>query len=95
MPGSVLGIDDRHVARQRADVLEAIEAISLVPLDATVLDRASVPMPTLLGSLDAIHLASALLVRDQLPGLAFATHDRDLGTAALSVGFDVQGLGGD
>jgi len=90
-----LRLDDRQVAQQRADVLEAIEALSLVPLDGAVLQRASEPMPTLLGSLDAIHLASALLVRDQLPGLAFATHDHELGTAALSVGFAVHGLGSD
>ena len=87
-----LGLDDRHIAQQRADVLEAIQAFTLVPLGAAVLDRAAEPMPTILGSLDAIHLASALLVRDQLPGLTFATHDHELGVAALSVGFAVHGL---
>lgn len=87
-----LGLDDRHVAQRRADLLEAIDSFTLVPLGATVLDRASEPMPTLLGSLDAIHLASALLVRDQLPGLTFATHDVGLGTAALAVGFKVHGM---
>ena len=87
-----LGLDDRQVARRRADVLEAIESFTLVPLDAAVLDRASAPLPTQLGSLDAIHLASALLARDQLATLTFATHDLALGTAAVAVGFQVQGV---
>ena len=57
-----------------------------------MLGRAADPFPTTLGSLDAIHLASALLVRDELEGLAFATHDDELGTAARATGFEVYGL---
>jgi len=45
-----------------------------------------------IGSLDAIHLASALLVRPELDQLSFATHDRELGLAARSVGFQVSGV---
>jgi hypothetical protein len=33
----------------------------LVDLDTTVLERAAQPMPTELGTLDAIHLATAVL----------------------------------
>lgn len=87
-----LGLDDQLVARQRADVMEAIEAFTLVTLDRTVLDRAAEPFPTLLGSLDAIHLASALLAREEMDELTFATHDLALGTAARATGFQVQGV---
>ena len=87
-----LGVDDRRIAKYRADVLEAIDAFSLVTLDSVVLERASEPFPTALGSLDAIHLASALLIRDDFDGLAFATHDDGLGTAALATGFQVHGV---
>ncbi len=31
-------------------------------------------------------------VRDQLPGLAFMTHDQELGTAAIAGGFVVHGV---
>ena len=86
-----LGLDDRQVANYRADVLEAIEAFSLVALDSVVLERASEPFPTGLGSLDAIHLASALLARDSVDGLVFATHDDELSTAARAIGFPVHG----
>jgi predicted nucleic acid-binding protein len=87
-----LGLDDRQIANYRADVLEAIDAFSLVALDSVVLERAAEPFPTALGSLDAIHLASALLARDSLDGLAFATHDDELGTAARATGFAVHGV---
>jgi uncharacterized protein len=87
-----LGLEDRQIAGYRADVLEAIDAFSLVALDAVVLERAAEPFPTALGSLDAIHLASALLARDSLDGLLFATHDDELGTAALATGFEVHGV---
>jgi predicted nucleic acid-binding protein len=89
-----LGIDDRQIAHYRADVLEAIDAFSLVALDSVVLERAAEPFPTALGSLDAIHLASALLTRENLDGLVFATHDEELGTAARAIGFAVHGVSG-
>jgi predicted nucleic acid-binding protein len=87
-----LGQEDRRVARYRADVLEAVEAFSLVALDGHVLARASEPFPTLVGSLDAIHLASALLMRDEVDDLAFATHDEELAVAAQATGFAVHGV---
>jgi len=87
-----LGLDDRRVARHRADALEAIDTMTLVPLGSTVLERAASPLPTLLGSLDAIHLASAMLVRELWGDLALATHDVALATAALAVGLPVQGV---
>jgi len=76
----------------RAEVLEAVEAFSLVALDPIVLERASEPFPTTLGPLDAIHLASALLARDRFDGFVFATHDDELGLAAQATGFQVHGV---
>ena len=86
-----LGIDDEQTARHRADVLEALGAFRLVPVNTAVLERAAEPFPTALGSLDAIHLATALHLREDVPDLMVATHDRELATAARSVGFTVKG----
>lgn len=88
-----LGLEDESVAKQRAAVLEMLETFNLISIDGAVLDRAAEPFPTLLGSLDAIHLASALLAREQFEGLILATHDDGLGLAARSVGFEVHGGG--
>lgn len=87
-----LGLDDTLVARHRADVLEIVASMTLVPVGPAVLARAAGPFPTLLGSLDAIHLASALLVREQWGELTLATHDVELGWAAVAVGMPVQGV---
>jgi uncharacterized protein len=86
------GLADSKVAAHRAAVIEYLRAFELIPLDTTVLDRAEDPFPTSLGTLDAVHLASALSVRNRLPDLVFATHDEDLGIAARAVGFRVVGL---
>ena len=53
-----LGLEDESVAKQRAAVLEMLETFNLISLDGAVLERAAEPFPTLLGSLDAIHLAN-------------------------------------
>jgi predicted nucleic acid-binding protein len=86
-------LDDARVAEQRASVLEQLERFDLVSIQAAVLERAAEPFPTALGSLDALHLATAILVRPQIENLHFATHDHELGIAARAVGFRVFGLG--
>lgn len=73
-------------------VNEWLEAIDLVLLRPPVLSRASEPMPMPIGTLDAVHLATALIWRDRVgPLLEMATHDTALGAAARSFGFDVRG----
>ncbi len=86
-----LGLDDTEVAARRSDVLDAVAALHLVPLGRRVLDRAAEPFPTLLGTLDAIHLATATFLREERPTLVFATHDLELGRAARAIGFRVLG----
>lgn len=82
-------LPDDDVAERRAAVLELLEGFDLIPVAARVLVRAADPFPTSLGSLDAIHLASALLARERWDDLRVATHDRELATAARAVGFRV------
>jgi predicted nucleic acid-binding protein len=78
--------------RSRA-VGDWLEAFDLVLLRPPVLSRASEPLPTPLGTLDAIHLATALLWRERMGPLAtVATHDSALGLAARTFGFDVRGV---
>jgi predicted nucleic acid-binding protein len=81
-----------EASSRRATVDEWLEAVDLVLLQRSVLARASEPLPVALGTLDALHLATALVWRDrtQRP-LVVATHDRDLALAARSFGFEVLG----
>jgi predicted nucleic acid-binding protein len=70
-----------------------LEAIDLVLLRPPVLSRASEPMPMPLGTLDALHLATALIWRDRMGPLpTIATHATALGLAAQAFGFDVRGI---
>jgi predicted nucleic acid-binding protein len=87
------GLSDTEIARRRATILSLIDSLELIEIDPVVLDRAAQPMPTELGTLDAIHLASALLWKDAM-GVepTVATHDAALGLAAQAHGFSVIGI---
>ena len=83
--------DDVTAASDRAAVLDAVSTFTLASVSNEVLERAADPFPTALGTMDAIHLATALELRDVYPDLMFATHDHELATAARAVGFSVVG----
>ncbi|HEX4051135.1 MAG TPA: PIN domain-containing protein [Steroidobacteraceae bacterium] len=85
-------LSDLEIAERRAAILELINSLELIEVDSIVLDRAAQPMPTQIGTLDAIHLASALLWKE-LTGIdpVMATHDATLGLAAQAHGFTVLG----
>ncbi len=86
-------LEDEDVARA-LESLGLIEAtLAIVPLTRPVLQRASLPMPTSVRTLDALHVASALLLRErQSLSLTFATHDRQQHLAARALGFECIGL---
>ena len=85
-------LSDTEVATRRAAILSLIASLELVELDAAILDRASQPMPTELGTLDAIHLATALLWKEMTATqITMATHDEALGLSARAHGLSVVG----
>lgn len=86
-------LTDVEVAGRRAAILSLIASLEVVELDAVVLERASQPMPTELGTLDAIHLATALLWKEMTGKvLTMATHDESLGLGAKAHGLSVVGI---
>jgi predicted nucleic acid-binding protein len=88
-----VNLSDIEVARRRATILALIDSLELVEIDGSVLDRAAQPMPTELGTLDAIHLASALLWRDAFgTDLALAIYDKARALAAQAHGLKILGL---
>lgn len=82
-----------EVADGRAMVYELLEASEVVDVGRPVLRRASDAFPTPLGTLDAIHLATALgwQAARAMP-LTMATHDKALATAARAMGLPVIGV---
>ncbi len=84
-------LEEEAVAGYREAALRMIDDFSLISLDSDLLERAADPFPTMLGTLDAIHLATALAAREQFEDLALATHDDELALAGRAMGFQVHG----
>jgi len=82
-----------ETAVRREAVYRVLERLDLVELTGAVLHRASQPMSAPLGTLDALHLATADLWRETRgKSLVFATHDRALALGARATGFRVIGV---
>jgi predicted nucleic acid-binding protein len=85
-------LSPEELAERRGAVYQTLEAVDLIDVSRAVLRRASEPFPTPLGTLDAIHLSTALLWREATgEPLTLTTHDRELATAARAAGFAVAG----
>ena len=86
-------LDDQELADRRGLALRLLECMERVDVSPVVLRRAADPFPTPLGTLDAIHLATALLWgqrRSALPTVA--THDFQMATAGRALGFSTVGV---
>jgi predicted nucleic acid-binding protein len=85
-------LDDDGVVTAHRALVRLEREIARIPLARTVLRRASLPMPTATKTLDAIHLASALVYQERRGGdVVFATHDAQQARAAAALGFDCVG----
>ena len=81
------------LALRREVVYRAFDSFDIVEITRTLLNRAAQPMVAPLGTLDAIHLATAELWRElHEQEIVFATHDRELALAARANGFKVIGV---
>lgn len=86
-------ISDHDLSIRREAVYRLLEEIEIVEPTRPILARASLPLATPVGTLDAIHLATAMLWRESSSAdLVFATHDAALGIAARASGFTVVGI---
>jgi predicted nucleic acid-binding protein len=83
-------LDDIGVMEAHRELGRIERCIGTVPLTRGVLRRAALPMPTVVKTLDAIHLTSALMLQEKLGApITFATHDLQQATAAVALGFPV------
>ena len=86
-------LTDDTVVQRREEILALLETIHLLPMTRHIYRRAEQPFITPVGSLDALHLTTALLWRETRgDDLVFATHDGELGRAAKAHGFQVIGV---
>ena len=73
-------VDPEQLPQARA----LLDSLVLLSLSTSVCERAAVLEPEMLRSLDALHLAAALELRDDLEGMV--TYDRSLGEGARALG---------
>ena len=82
---------DEEVAQIVTVFRKLTRVFEIVPIRPPVLERAASAFPIIVGTLDAIHLASALLwVQENEEPLVFVTHDEQQARAAMACGLDVQ-----
>jgi uncharacterized protein len=92
LSSALLVVEGRRAARRYGDLAArrtrvALTAITLLPLDHRILDAAADLDPVELRSLDALHLASAMSLGDDLERLY--CYDVRLTDAAESLGIEV------
>jgi predicted nucleic acid-binding protein len=77
----------------RSALFQSLQSMNLLSLSPAILRRASGPFPVVLGTLDAIHLSTAIAWKDAMgDDLVIATHDKSLGKAAMALGFKIEGV---
>lgn len=77
----------RYESAYARDARAFLESVALLPLDDSILDQAAELSPDRLRSLDALHLATALSIREDVG--AFVTYDGQLAEAAEGYGLTV------
>jgi len=89
----VNNLSDEAVTVRREALFRLLEGIEKAELSGTVLRRAGETFPVALTTLDALHVATAILLRDERgEELKLATHDVAMGRAARSLGLAVIGV---
>ena len=85
-------MDEIAQVRSRTLVYQAFDSCEVLEPGEAVLERAAMPFPTSLKTLDAIHVATALVYREATGNpIRMATHDRALARASLAMGLEVVG----
>lgn len=83
----------RELARSHGDIARLLLArVSWLELRPVVLERALHPFPTRVRTLDALHVSSALFLRERGREVAVATYDTGLGEASRAVGLSLYRL---
>ncbi len=84
-------INDTEYANLHKTFLEFYNTVYIIEINQSVKQRSAEPFPTVIGTLDAIHLASALILKEEndMLEITFLTHDNQLSTAAIAMGLVV------
>lgn len=83
-------LDDEEVTQARLQVQNIADSLQIVSIDDAVAALAQTSFPTVVKSLDAIHLATALLWQDQTnERLTIVSHDKQFCNACAAMRMSV------
>jgi len=81
---------DDELARAKHCLLQYKEGMNIVEMSDQIKKRAAMPFSTVVGSLDAIHLCTALYLRNELQiNLSMLTLDQQLAIASMAEGMSL------
>jgi predicted nucleic acid-binding protein len=80
--------DDQHVGQAMERLARIEKTLKRIRLSKSIIGAAAKTMPTVVKTLDAFHLVTAVAIRERRGiELVFATHDAQQATAARALGF--------
>lgn len=86
-------LSDEEFAGRRGAAYARLRGIERIEASPSILSQAERSFGVVLKTLDAIHVATAIVWRERrAPDLVFATHDRQQARAARALGFEVLGV---
>ncbi len=87
-------LKDDELIKAKKNLYAVINGINFIELDSSIKKRAADSFPTIIGTLDSIHLSTALLYKEEkkLNTLTVISHDKQLINCAVAMGFTTDGL---
>lgn len=83
-------LDDATLGDAKEESKIFLENVELVKLTSGIKQRVNESFPTVVGTLDGLHLATALALREKkYPALKIASHDVQIIRCARTLGFEV------
>lgn len=87
-------LSDKELSQSKKNLNRIIEGLSIIEMGKSIKERASQSFPTIIGTLDSIHLATAILYKEEIniSDLWFITHDKQQANCAGALGLDADGI---
>jgi len=83
-------INDAEVSALKMQLQNILESIFVVGIQDSIIERASESFPTVIKSLDAIHLATLIIIQNESDRkLTLVTHDDNMIIAGTSLGISI------
>lgn len=80
---------DEEIAILKENLKIFTDGMYIIEINQAVKTRAAESFPSIVGTLDAIHLATMLLWRDINPDMILITHDKQMAICARALGIKV------